>query len=496
MKKFILAIDQGTTGTTALLVEQETMNIVSKNNMEFTQIFPKPGLVEHNLNDIWSTVKETTLNVIKDAQINPNQIISIGITNQRETTCAYDHSGTPLANAIVWQDRRTSEYCNHKRQDYSQYQKVTGLPLDPYFSATKMRWLLKNSDPVKVAAEKNILHLSTIDSFLLFKMTNHKTFKTEATNASRTLLMDLESCQWSSALLDFFSLKKSFLPEICDSFTTFGETEGLDFLPDGIPISCILGDQQAALFGQTGIHKGDIKCTYGTGAFILLNTGNETRFSKNGLLTTVAFKHQGKPHYALEGSSYIAGAAVQWLRDNLNIIESSFEIETLARKVENLSEVEFLQFFPFFTGIGSPYWNPNAKGAIIGLTRDTQNQHLARVCLEGVALSVNDSISALAKDLDYEISEIRVDGGASLNDLLMEIQANFSDKKIIRPKIIETTAYGVCIGSLIGINLISFEQLSTLWKIDKEFIPNSSDYYEKKKSMWTDYIEKNFSYLP
>jgi glycerol kinase len=225
----------------------------------------------------------------------------------------------------------------------------------------------------------------------------------------------------------------------------------------------------------------------------LLNTGDQTHFSDNGLLTTVAFKHLGKPCYALEGSSYIAGAAVQWLRDNLNIIDNSFEIEALARKVEDLSEVEFLQFFPFFTGIGSPFWNPNAKGAIIGLTRDTKNEHLARVCLEGIALSVNDSITALSKDLDYEISEIRVDGGASLNDLLMEIQASFSDKKIIRPKIIETTAYGVCIGSLIGIDLINFEQLSTLWKIDKEFLPKSNDYFDNKKSMWLNYIKKNFS---
>jgi glycerol kinase len=485
MKKYILSIDQGTTGTTALIVEKESLEIIAKFNEEFKQIFPKPGQVEHNLNDIWNTVKSTTKKVIELANIDPQNICSIGITNQRETTCAYNNAGLPLANAIVWQDRRTSDYCDSNRNRYKDLQNKTGLPLDPYFSGTKMNWLLKNNSNVKEAVEINDLKLSTIDTYILYKLSNCKSFKTEPSNASRTLLMDLETCNWDNELLEFFNIKSDYLPKIVDSFSEFGVTEGLSFLPDGIPISCILGDQQAALFGQAGINKGDLKCTYGTGAFILLNTGREKVFSSSGLLTTVAFKHDNKPVYALEGSSYIAGAAVQWLRDNLNIIDSAPDVENLAKQVTNMEEMEFLQFLPFFTGIGSPYWNAQAKGAIVGLTRDTQKKHIARACLEGIALSVNDSISALTKDVDTNVSAIRVDGGACLNDLLMQFQSNFSNIKVIRPKIIETTAYGVALGSLIGVNDISFDQL-------KEFIPESDSYFKHKNDMWKSYINKNF----
>ncbi len=492
MKKYILSIDQGTTGTTALIVEKESLEIIAKFNEEFKQIFPKPGQVEHNLNDIWNTVKSTTKKVIELANINPQNICSIGITNQRETTCAYNKEGLPLANAIVWQDRRTSDYCDHKRDQYKSLQNKTGLPLDPYFSGTKMNWLLNNNSNVKEAIEINDLKLSTIDTYILYKLSNCKSFKTEPSNASRTLLMDLETCNWDNKLLEFFNIKSEYLPEIVDSFSEFGVTEGLSFLPDGIPISCILGDQQAALFGQAGINKGDLKCTYGTGAFILLNTGCEKVFSSSGLLTTVAFQHNSKPVYALEGSSYIAGAAVQWLRDNLNIIDSAPDVENLAKQVTNMEEMEFLQFLPFFTGIGSPYWNAQAKGAIVGLTRDTQKKHIARACLEGIALSVNDSISALIGDVDTDVSAIRVDGGACLNNLLMQFQSNFSSIKVIRPKIIETTAYGVALGSLIGVNDISFDQLKELTKTDQEFTPETDSYFKHKNEMWKSYINKNF----
>ncbi len=492
MKKYILSIDQGTTGTTALIVEKESLEIIAKFNEEFKQIFPKPGQVEHNLNDIWNTVKSTTKKVIELANINPQNICSIGITNQRETTCAYNKEGLPLANAIVWQDRRTSDYCDQKQDQYKNLKNKTGLPLDPYFSGTKMNWLLNNNSNVKEAIEINDLKLSTIDTYILYKLSNCKSFKTEPSNASRTLLMDLETCNWDNKLLEFFNIKSDYLPEIVDSFSEFGVTEGLSFLPDGIPISCILGDQQAALFGQAGINKGDLKCTYGTGAFILLNTGCEKVFSSSGLLTTVAFQHNNKPVYALEGSSYIAGAAVQWLRDNLNIIDSAPDVENLAKQVTNMEEMEFLQFLPFFTGIGSPYWNAQAKGAIVGLTRDTQKKHIARACLEGIALSVNDSISALIGDVDTDVSAIRVDGGACLNNLLMQFQSNFSSIKVIRPKIIETTAYGVALGSLIGVNDISFDQLKELTKTDQEFTPETDSYFKHKNEMWKSYINKNF----
>lgn len=493
MQKFILSIDQGTTGTTALLIDAKSYELVEKHNQEFAQIYPRPGLVEHNLNDIWQTVKTTTLEVLKKANVDARSIQCIGITNQRETTCPFDIDGNPLANAIVWQDRRTADYCQDKKLQYSQnYQNVTGLPLDPYFSATKMAWLLNHNENVSNAAQNNTLRFGTIDTFLLYKMTNGKSFKTEASNASRTLLMDLETSNWSDDLLNFFEIPKGTLPQIQDSFSEFGHTQGLDFLPDGIPISCMLGDQQAALFGQAGYKQGDLKCTYGTGAFILLNTGLQKIYSSQGLLTTVAYKHNGNTIYALEGSSFIAGAAVQWLRDNLKLIETSPDVEKLALSITELEQMEHLIFYPFFSGIGSPYWQPNAKGAILGITRDTNSAHIARACLEGIALAINDSIQSLVKDVDQTVDAIKVDGGACANNLLMQIQANFSSKKIIRPKIIETTAYGVALGAMIGINALKFEEIDSLWKIDTEFSPQNEEYFSKKLEQWNEGIQRYF----
>lgn len=493
MKKYVLAIDQGTTGSTALLMDAKTYEFVDKVNYEFPQIYPKPGWVEHDLNQIWDSVENSIKDVLSNNDISSNQIQSIGITNQRETTCAFDDKGEPLCNAIVWQDRRTSDYCQSKSESYSHLKNMTGLPLDPYFSATKMKWLQDNVDKVKKAKESGKLHFSTIDAFLLYKISGCKSFSTEPSNASRTLLMNIETTEWDTNLLDFFEIDKKSLPTIQESFSTFGVTQGLSFLPDGIPISCILGDQQAALFGQAGFKKGDLKCTYGTGAFILLNTGEERKFSQNGLLTTVAFKHQGRTSYALEGSCYIAGAAVQWLRDNIGIIKDSPAIENLAKEVTDLEQMEHLIFLPFFTGIGSPYWNPDVKAAIMGITRDTSNAHIARACLDGMALSINDSIKALAIDSSSDVKSIRVDGGASQNDLLMQIQANFSKKEIIRPKVIETTAYGVAIGSLIGINLIDFEQIEKLWKKDRSFNYEENSYYPQKSLQWDKCVKKLIS---
>ena len=493
MKKYILSIDQGTTGTTALLVEKDTLEVVDKFNKEFPQIYPKPGWVEHDLNDIWLSVAESIKAVLDKNNIDKNSIHSIGITNQRETTCAYTHDGVPLANAIVWQDRRTADYCNNKKANYSQLQNKTGLPLDPYFSGTKMKWLIDNDSNVQDALNKNDLRLSTIDTFLLYKMTGNTSFATEPSNASRTLLMDLDTCEWSDELLSFFELQKSYLPEIKDSFSNFGETLGLDFLPDGIPIRCILGDQQAALFGQAGYKKGELKCTYGTGAFILLNTGEDKVYSSKGLLTTVAYRHKNKTYYALEGSSYIAGAAVQWLRDNLKMIDTAPEVEKLCSKIKDReTELEHLVFMPFFTGIGSPYWNPNAKAAILGITRDTKNEHIAAACLEGMALSINDSIKALIADSPKEVNSIKVDGGACLNNYLMQLQADFSEATIVRPKVIETTAYGVALGALIGANDIEIEELDKLWRSDQTFESKPSNYTKNKLDKWDNYIKKLF----
>jgi len=492
----IISIDQGTTGTTSLLIDSKSFELVDKITQEFPQIYPSPSWVEHNLHQIWTTVEKTISELISKNNVNTNNIECIGITNQRETTCAFDHDGTPLANAIVWQDRRTSSSCEDlKKRDLEKtIKEKTGLTLDPYFSGTKMNWLLNNNDNVKKAAQKNQLKLGTIDTFLLFKLTKGASFKTEPSNASRTLLMDLKTTSWDKELLDIFGIDESFLPIICDSFHNFGKTKGLDFLPDGIPITGILGDQQAALFGQAGLSKGDIKCTYGTGAFMLLNTGSDIHYSNNGLLSTVAYRQNNKTQYALEGSSYIAGAAVQWLRDNLKIIEKSSDIEDLAKMVKNLDEMEHLLFLPFFTGIGSPHWKAEAKGAIIGLTRDTNQSHIARACLDGIALSINDLIVSMKEDTKIDLKSLKVDGGAVTNELLLEIQATISHLNIIRPKIIETTAYGAALGAAVGHNIIEVEHIKSLWKEDSTFGENKDQrlFYEEKKKTWNKYIQKIF----
>ncbi|MBG08759.1 MAG: glycerol kinase [Halobacteriovoraceae bacterium] len=493
---YILSIDQGTTGTTSLLIDSESFEVVDKINKEFPQIFPSPGLVEHDLNDIWNTVKITVEELINKNNVDPNSISCIGITNQRETTCAFDCSGAPLANAIVWQDRRTFPLCEELKNKglEEKFKQKTGLTLDPYFSGSKMNWFLKNKKSIADAKSEGNLKFGTIDTFLLFKLSGMTSFKTEPSNASRTLLMDLETTQWSEELLNIFEIPQETLPEIVDSFSLFGTTKGLSFLPDGIPITGILGDQQAALFGQAGLQEGDVKCTYGTGAFMLLNTGEKIHYSKNGLLSTVAFRYKNQTIYALEGSCYIAGAAVGWLRDQLKIIKTSPDVENLAKKVTRLEEMENLLFLPFFTGIGSPYWKSDAKAAILGLTRDTDDSHIARACLDGIALSIQDLIEAMIEDTKLNLRELKVDGGAVNNDLLMEIQATISNLKIIKPKIIETTAYGAGLASAIGNNLIKKDQILSLWKKDKviEGVRSNASFYQKKHKDWKEIIQTLF----
>ncbi len=486
---FLLAIDQGTTGSTSLLIDAKTLKILDKEKVDYRQIYPTPGWVEHDLGDIWNSVSASIQTILRRQNADAKKILAIGITNQRETTCAFDKTGKPLHHAIVWQDRRTASYCDEKRAEYKKYQTKTGLPLDPYFSATKMRWLMDHVPAVKSAADKGELHLSTIDTFLLFKLTSGKSFATEASNASRTMLMNLETFQWDDELINFFGLSKNFLPKIQESFSDFGSTQGCSFLPDGIPILSILGDQQAALFGQACVNPGDLKCTYGTGAFLLLNTGEKIIHSHTGLLTTAAFFHKGKKMYALEGAAYIAGAAVQWLRDNLRCIKSSSEVEALAKEASDLTQMTDVLFMPFFTGIGTPYWNSEAKAAILGLTRGTTNAHIARACLEGIALSVNDSVASFKKDFS-QLNDIRVDGGACANNLLMQIQSNFSEKNILRPQVIDTTAFGVAMGAMVGRKEIDLHDLTQFWKLEQSFQPEPLDYYSKKHELWNNCIKR------
>lgn len=491
MKKYILSLDQGTTGSTAMIVDQESLSIIAKSNHEFPQYFPDHSWVEHDLNDILNSIKNACLDVFQESKISPDDIAAIGITNQRETTCAYKKTGEPLARAIVWQDRRTQQFCKDNADKYQPLKKKTGLPLDSYFSATKMNWLLNNNDDVRKAARDDDLCFSTIDSYLLYRLTNQKSFLTDATNASRTLLMDLASCQWDDELLSFFQIDKNFLPQIKSNITDFGKTANCDFLPDGIPILCMIGDQQSALLGQMGVKAGQMKCTYGTGAFLLLNTGSEIIPSEKGLLTTVAFKSDTQTHYALEGSTYIAGAAVQWLRDNLGVIEQSADVEKLAREVEN-DDIKDLYFLPFFTGLGTPHWRSEAKAAIIGMTRATNKAHLSRAVLEGIAMSVNDAFEVFQEESPYPIETLKVDGGASMNKLLMEMQADFINIPVKRPKNIETTALGAAIGCKLHLEKIGLDELVDLYQEDRIFSPLGHDYHKNKKQMWKDYIQKNF----
>ena len=490
----VLAIDQGTTGSTAALINDENWHFVGQCNREYPQHYPRPGLVEHDLEDIWKSVQDTILDVLKKYNVSPQDISAIGITNQRETTCAFDKKGNPLARAIVWQDRRTHDYCLElkKRKLAPLFAEKTGLPLDPYFSGSKMHWLLNNDESVTKAAKNKELHFGTIDTFLLYRLTDGESFATEDSNASRTLLMNIKTGSWDAELLDIFGVSPEFLPSIQESFGPFGKTKNMGILPDGIPISGILGDQQAALFGQAGYREGAMKCTYGTGAFILFNTGARPIHSKNGLLTTIAYNHKGKRVYALEGSAYIAGAAVQWLRDNLNIIESSSDVESLAGQVQSADEMEHILFLPFFTGIGSPYWNAQAKAAIVGLTRDSGPPHIAKACLDGIILSIDDLLDSIKSDTSLNISAVNVDGGAVVNNLLMQNQSTLSQVDIIRPSVIETTAYGAALAAGVGIDKITFEQIPPLWKQEKVFHPQKSDvdFYKKKKQQWTKTIAK------
>ncbi|EQC51296.1 glycerol kinase GlpK [Bacteriovorax sp. DB6_IX] len=495
---FILSIDQGTTGTTAVIINAETFELVGKVNKEYQQIYPEPGWVEHNLNDIWQTVEDTTKEALKKFNVLPNQIKAIGITNQRETTCAFTKDGQPIANAIVWQDRRTSKFCEELKSKghTEQIHKKTGLTVDPYFSGTKINWLLKNNSSVKEAFNNDDLLIGTIDTFLLYKLTGHVSHKTDTSNASRTMLMNLETTDWDQEMLNLLDVPQNILPEICESIGEFGFTKGLGFLPDGIPISGILGDQQAALFGQACFRSGEGKCTYGTGAFMLVNTGEEIKYSDNGLLTTVAYKYNNKTYYALEGSCYIAGACVQWLRDNLKFFDASPDIEREALKVKNLQSTKDILLLPFFTGLGSPYWKSEAKAALIGLTRDSGVPEISRAALEGIALSINDLIKAMEIDFDKSIETLKVDGGAVANDLLMNIQSSISNIEVIRPDVIETTAYGAAMAAAIGTGLTSMDKVTELWRVDKTFntsrTPDESSYFSHKSELWTTYIKNNF----
>lgn len=472
MKKYILAIDQGTTGTTVLVLDKK-LKILAKCNQEFPQHYPKLGWVEHDLEEIWISTLSTVRDALHASQIDPKEIAAIGITNQRETTGVWNRQTLkPFHRAIVWQCRRTSEECEKlkKRKGFAEkIQKKTGLVLDPYFSATKLKWLFEHVKDLRKKAEQGEVAFGTIDTYLVAKLTQGQSHVTDVSNASRTMLMDLKTCEWDAELLKIFEVPKNVLPKIVSNSEIYGETQGVTGLPDGIPIAGMAGDQQAALFGQACFEVGTAKCTYGTGSFILMNTGENIVHSQNKMLTTVAWKLGKKTTYALEGSAFIAGAAVQWLRDGLKIIQSASEVEELASQVPDSGGIVFV---PALVGLGAPHWRSEARGVITGMTRATTHQHLARATLEAIALSQYDILEAMQKDSGKKLRSLKVDGGASQNNLLMQLQSDLLRTPLVRPKATETTALGAAFLAGLGVGFWKgLKDIEKSWVKDVQFRP-------------------------
>ncbi len=488
MSKYILSFDQGTTSSRAIIFDKKGA-VKAIAQKEFKQIFPQPGWVEHDGNEIWYTQLGVATEVILKAGLTIHDIAAIGITNQRETTLVWDrHTHQPVYNAIVWQDRRTSEYCNElKDKGHAEnIQQKTGLVIDAYFSATKLKWILDNVEGARKKAENGDLCFGTIDSWLLFKLTNGKVHATDVTNASRTMLFNIHLLQWDEEMLKLFDLPVSMLPEVRSSSEVYGETEEI-FTATRIPVCGIAGDQQSALFGQMCINPGMVKNTYGTGCFMLMNTGDKPVLSKNNLLTTIAWKIGNTTTYALEGGVFIGGAVVQWLRDGLEIIKTSAEVEKLATSVKDNGGVYFV---PAFTGLGAPYWNQFARGTIFGITRGTTQAHIARASIESIALQTMDVLDAMNADSALPIKELRVDGGATANDLLMQYQSDLLDCIVIRPKITETTALGAAYLAGLAINFWKdTNEIENYWEAEKKFEPmmkneeRQKEIYQWKKAI-------------
>jgi glycerol kinase len=466
---YLLSIDQGTTSSRAMIFDR-VGQVLGRAQKELPQIFPDDGWVEHDASQIWADVVEVCRDALKDAGLSAGQIISCGITNQRETTVLWDRkTGEPVYNAIVWQDRRTAALCNSLRRDDTEAWLAarTGLLLDPYFSATKIRWMLDEVDGVRERAQKGELAFGTIDCWLLWKLTGGKSHATDATNAARTLLFNIHTQQWDDELLEFFGIPRSLLPEVKDNAADFGRMDAAH-LGAAIPVGGMAGDQQAALVGQACFARGMIKSTYGTGCFMVLNTGDEAVTSKNRLLTTVGYRLKGKTTYALEGSIFVAGAAVQWLRDALHLISQASETESLAREVRDTGGVYLV---PAFTGLGAPFWDPAARGAVLGLTRDTGINHIVRAALESVCYQTRDLLEAMAQDA-VAPTELRVDGGMVVNDWVVQFLCDLLRVPIERPTIVETTALGAAYlaGLQAGVYR-SLDEIAELWQSERRFEP-------------------------
>ena len=483
MDKYILAIDAGTTSSRAILFDKNAEPIEIA-QYEFNQIFPKEGWVEHDALEIWNTQLKAVKDVINNSKIEPNQIVSIGITNQRETTVIWNKkTGIPVFNAIVWQDRRTANFCDQlkKNNKTELIQNKTGLVIDAYFSGTKIKWILDNDPSIRNQANNGELLFGTIDTWLIWNLTNGKTHITDPSNASRTLLYNIKEDDWDNELLSLFDIPKNILPKVVDSSSTSAYVDD-EFFGVRIPISGIAGDQQAALFGQLCTDQGDIKNTYGTGCFCMMNTGKTFVKSKNKMLSTIAWRIDGEVTYALEGSVFVAGALIQWLRDKLGIIKNAAEVENLAKSVDNNGGITFI---PALSGLAAPYWDPYAQGTIFGITRGTENGHIARAALESIALRTRDIIIEMEKDAGIKFSNLKVDGGACNNNLLMQIQSNLLNTKVIRPKTTETTALGVAFLAGLATGFWKdIPSLKDLWIKDRSFQPNKETDTDKIVELW------------
>ena len=490
MAKFMLALDQGTTSSRAILFDHDGQ-VRASAQKEFEQFYPQPGWVEHDASGIWSSQLGVMSEVIAQANVSPNDVSALGITNQRETTVVWDkQSGEPIHNAIVWQDRRTAKYIDSLKEEGLEetFQEKTGLVLDAYFSASKVRWILENVEGARERAEAGELAFGTIDSWLVYKLTGGKVHITDVSNASRTLMMNLETHDWDNDLLNVLDIPRSMLPEIRSSSEVYGETQ-LSGLSLDIPIAGIAGDQQAATFGQACFEKGQGKNTYGTGAFMVMNTGGEAVPSENKLLTTVAWQTDDGLDYALEGSIFIAGAVVQWLRDGLGIIRKSEEVESLAKSVDDNGGVYLV---PAFAGLGAPHWDQYARGTLVGLTRGSGAGHIARAALEGIAFQVADVVRAMEAD-GVPLKELRVDGGASNNDLLLQFQADLLGVPVVRPKITETTALGAAYLAGLAVNFWhDKETIAAQWAEDRRFEPQWSEQErDDRLNRWHEALERS-----
>ena len=473
MKEFILALDQGTTSSRAIVFDRNGLPVATAQK-EFTQFYPKPGWVEHDPDEIWSTQAGVALEAIGKAGLESVNIAAIGITNQRETTVVWNRkTGKPVYNAIVWQDRRTADFCDQLKND-GQSRKIlekTGLIIDSYFSATKVRWILENVKGARKLAEDGQLAFGTIDSWLVWNLTRGQLHITDVSNASRTMLFNIHTLKWDEELLRIFNIPASMLPEVRSSSEIYGKTEGQ--FATSIPVAGIASDQQAALFGQMCIEPGMVKNTYGTGCFMMMNIGKKPIESKSRLLTTIAWRIGNETQYALEGSIFIAGAVVQWLRDGLGIIKKSDDVEKLAAKV---NDSEGVYFVPAFAGLGAPHWNQHARGTLVGITRGSTSSHIARAALDSIAYQTLEVLLAMQKDSGIDIRELRVDGGATVNDNLMQFQADLLQAKVVRPKITETTALGAAYLAGLAVNYWSnIKEVKQQWQMDRTFSPQIAD---------------------